>query len=97
MEPEERQPNYWEDLRFKGEGYFFREETFDHPGYTPMNVIKRILAVRRCESLLDPFCGTGTTLRAAKDLGMRAVGIEINEAYCEIAANRLRQEVLDFA
>ena len=86
----------WEDIRLKGEGYFFREEDYGHPGYTPEPIMARCISLlsEPGELVIEPFMGTGTALRAAKNQGRRAIGIEVNETYCEIAAKRLAQEVM---
>lgn len=70
----------------------------DHPTQKPPHVVVPLVrASSRPNSLiLDPFMGSGTIVRAAKDLGRRAIGIEIEERYCEIAARRLAQQVLPF-
>ncbi len=66
-----------------------------HPCAKPQLAWNRLLEIISSENqtILDPFMGSGTTLRAAKDLGRKAIGIEIEERYCEIAAKRLAQEV----
>jgi len=66
-----------------------------HPTVKPLRVVSDL--VSRCPTgglVLDPFVGSGTTLEACRNHHRRAIGIEIEERYCEIAANRLRQEVL---
>jgi site-specific DNA-methyltransferase (adenine-specific) len=70
-----------------------------HPNFKPPNVIVDLAQHLSTDKsvILDPFMGSGTTLRAAKDLRRRAIGIEIEERYCETAAKRLEQEVLSFA
>jgi site-specific DNA-methyltransferase (adenine-specific) len=69
-----------------------------HPNEKPLELVTMFLALHSFpgDLVLDPFMGSGTTLRAAKDLGRRAIGIEIEERYCEIAAKRLSQEVFSF-
>jgi len=66
-----------------------------HPNQKPLSLIKWCLDRHdNACVVLDPFAGSGTTGRACKDLGRSCLMIEIEERYCEIAANRLRQEVL---
>lgn len=68
-----------------------------HPTQKPVSLMKWCLdmaKVPECGIILDPFMGSGTTLVAAKQLGRRAIGIEISERYAEIAVQRLAQDVL---
>jgi DNA modification methylase len=66
-----------------------------HPTQKPLALMKWCINLAGdVQTILDPFAGSGTTGRAAKDLGRKAVLIELEERYCEIAARRMAQEVL---
>lgn len=69
-----------------------------HPTAKPLPMVREWvrLFTDKGSTILDPFAGSGTTLRAAKDEGRKAIGVEIDEAYCELIAKRLAQGVLDF-
>lgn len=73
-----------------------RKEERSHPTQKPLAVMSWAISLcpDKPTSVIDPFMGSGTTLRACKDLGIRCVGIEREEKYCEIAARRLGQGVL---
>lgn len=70
------------------------KHVYGHPTEKPISLFKWCAAMSTAQTILDPYMGSGTTLRAAKDLGRNAIGIEIEERYCEIAVKRLRQGVL---
>lgn len=67
-----------------------------HPTQKPLALIEKYLQILNPQTILDPFMGSGTTLVAAKNLGRKAIGIEIEEKYCEIAVKRLAQGVMEF-
>jgi site-specific DNA-methyltransferase (adenine-specific) len=99
----------WEGCAFyPGPGHSFTKRPVDiirlmriapeamvHPTEKPVGVLRQLLVPHPGDTVLDPFMGSGTTLRAAKDLGRKAIGIEIEERYCEIAAKRMSQSVME--
>lgn len=94
--PEKYCKTVWHNLQMRGLGFFFRENDYGHPGYTSEDVTTQEIDKFSKENdlILDPFLGSGTTAVAAKQLGRKCIGIEIEKKYLDIAIERLRQEVL---
>jgi site-specific DNA-methyltransferase (adenine-specific) len=97
------------DVKFAGPrgGHYGRDGIVDissrhdkdakgHPCNKTYRVVKAVCGWLDAPTILDPFCGSGTTLKACLALGKSGIGIELEERYCEIAANRLRQSVFNF-
>ncbi len=74
----------------------FKERIGDHPCQMPEALLDRIILAssREGDLVLDPFCGTGTTLATAQRLGRDYIGIDISPNYCEISRGRLQQAYL---
>jgi DNA modification methylase len=82
-------------LRYSGNGLLAAEKERWHPTQKPLALMTWCISLAGdVQTILDPFAGSGTTGRAAKDLGRKCVMIEREEKYCEIAARRMSQEVL---
>lgn len=89
-------PVLWRSVLHSERGMSATTTETGHPHTKPIGLLSVLLERAPAGLVLDPFCGSGSTLVACKKDRRQAIGIEIEERYCEIAAKRLSQEVFDF-
>lgn len=90
-----RVKNVWHNKQFTGLGYYFKENTYGHPGYTSEDITGEVIKSFTLEHqvVIDPFVGSGTTALVCEKLNRKWIGIEINPAYCEVVKNRVSKEI----
>jgi len=83
----------WNDVRLPGEGYFFKENRYDHPGLTGLEFTQKIISTftKEGDTVLDPFVGSGTTAVACIKTQRNYIGIEQSEKYCATARKRISE------
>lgn len=82
----------------RGKSFFIcptgKEKGLKHPAPMPLELAEHLVKLSGGTRILDPFCGAATTLVAARKLGREAIGIELSQEYCDMAALRLSQQTL---
>ena len=95
IKPITKTKDLWDDVRLPGEGYFYREKRYDHPGQTSCILTKKIINIYVSEGvILDPFAGIGTTGVACVQTGRNFIGIEIDKDYFAVAEKRISEAQL---